>query len=67
VPIEARFHSLNDGVSIEEFLEWYPGVELGQVESVPKTQQVRLEEVLKRVRSALPFGKRVSARSIQYI
>lgn len=46
VPIEALFDNINDGASIEEFLEWYPGVERWQVESVLQTQRHRLEEVL---------------------
>ncbi|MYF27000.1 MAG: DUF433 domain-containing protein [Acidimicrobiia bacterium] len=47
VPIEALFTNINDGASIDEFLEWYPGVERWQVESVLQTQLVRLEEVLR--------------------
>ncbi len=47
VPIEALFNNINDGASIDEFLEWYPGVERWQVESVLQAQHGRLEEVLR--------------------
>ena len=31
VPISALFENLRDGVSIDEFLEWFPGVKREQV------------------------------------
>lgn len=34
VPVAALFENLRDGVSIQEFLSWFPGVERGQVEAV---------------------------------
>ncbi len=34
VPVAALFENLRDGATIEEFLEWFPGVEREQVESV---------------------------------
>jgi uncharacterized protein (DUF433 family) len=34
VPISALFENLRDGATIEEFLEWFPGVERAQVEAV---------------------------------
>ena len=34
VPVSALFENLKDGASIEQFLEWFPGVELWQVETV---------------------------------
>ena len=34
VPVSALFENLKDGASIEQFLEWFPGVERGQVETV---------------------------------
>ena len=46
VSIEALFDIINDGASIEELLDWYPGVERWQVESVLQAQHGRLEEVL---------------------
>ncbi len=34
VPVAALFENLRDGASIAEFLEWFPGVTLAQVEAV---------------------------------
>jgi uncharacterized protein (DUF433 family) len=34
VPIAALFENLRDGATIEEFLEWFPGVQLAQVKAV---------------------------------
>ena len=34
VPVSALFDNLNDGASIEQFLEWFPGVDRSQVEAV---------------------------------
>jgi uncharacterized protein (DUF433 family) len=34
VPVAALFENLKDGASIEEFLEYFPGVQRSQVESV---------------------------------
>lgn len=34
VPVAALFENLKDGASIEDFLEWFPGVERSQVEAV---------------------------------
>jgi uncharacterized protein (DUF433 family) len=34
VPVSALFENLRDGATIEEFLEWFPGVERAQVEAV---------------------------------
>jgi uncharacterized protein (DUF433 family) len=34
VPVSALFENLRDGASIEEFLEWFPGVTRMQVEAV---------------------------------
>lgn len=34
VPVSAFFENLKDGASIEQFLEWFPGVTRSQVESV---------------------------------
>jgi len=32
VPVAALFENLRDGASVEEFLEWFPGVSRRQVE-----------------------------------
>jgi uncharacterized protein (DUF433 family) len=34
VPVAALFENLKDGASIEQFLEYFPGVQHSQVESV---------------------------------
>jgi uncharacterized protein (DUF433 family) len=34
VPVAALFENLRDGASIEEFLDWFPGVQRSQVEAV---------------------------------
>ena len=34
MPVAALFENLRDGATIEEFLEWFPGVQRDQVESV---------------------------------
>ena len=34
VPVSALFENLRDGVTLEQFLEWFPGVKRAQVEAV---------------------------------
>ncbi len=34
VPVASLFENLRDGASINEFLEWFPGVARWQIESV---------------------------------
>ena len=34
VPVRALFENLEDGESVDQFLEWFPGVERRQVEAV---------------------------------
>ena len=34
VPVRALFENLRDGASIEDFLNWFPGVQREQVEAV---------------------------------
>ena len=34
VPVRALFENLEDGASIDDFLEWFPGVTRKQIESV---------------------------------
>ncbi len=34
VPVSALFENLKDGASVEQFLEWFPGVDLAAVEAV---------------------------------
>ena len=35
VPVAALFENLEDGATVDEFLEWFPGVTRKQVETVP--------------------------------
>jgi uncharacterized protein (DUF433 family) len=34
VPVKALFENLEDGATVDEFLEWFPGVTRHQVDSV---------------------------------
>jgi len=34
VPVRALFENLEDGATVDDFLEWFPGVTRAQVESV---------------------------------
>ena len=34
IPVAALFENLRDGATVEQFLEWFPGVERWHVESV---------------------------------
>ncbi len=34
VPVKALFENLEDGASVNDFLEWFPGVSREQVEAV---------------------------------
>lgn len=34
VPVHALFDNLEDGASIDDFLEWFPGVTRSQIEAV---------------------------------
>lgn len=34
VPVRALFETLEDGASVDQFLEWFPGVERRQAEAV---------------------------------
>ena len=36
VPVRALFQNLEDGASVEEFLQWFPGVSRSQAEEVLK-------------------------------
>ncbi len=33
-PVRALFENLEDGASVDDFLEWFPGVQRAQVEAV---------------------------------
>ena len=44
VPVRALFENLEDGASVDEFLEWFPSVGRGQVEAVLEHASASLEE-----------------------
>jgi len=42
VPVTALFENLRDGATVDEFLEWFPGVKRAQVEAVLDFELERL-------------------------
>ena len=44
VPVKALFENLESGATIDEFLEWFPGVTRQQVEAVLKHAERSLVE-----------------------
>lgn len=44
VPVSALFENLKDGASIEQFLEWFPGVKRSQVEAVLNYEEMILAD-----------------------
>ena len=38
VPVAALFENLREGATIEQFLEWFPGVQRSQVEAVLESE-----------------------------
>lgn len=45
VPVGALFENLEGGATVDEFLEWFPGVSRAQVEAVLEHAQRSLAEV----------------------
>jgi uncharacterized protein (DUF433 family) len=45
VPVKALFENLESGATVEEFLEWFPGVTRKQIETVLEHAQRSLVEV----------------------
>ncbi len=45
VPVSALFANLRDGASVEEFLEWFPGVEAEHVRMVLEHELEALGEI----------------------
>jgi uncharacterized protein (DUF433 family) len=43
VPVKALFENLEGGATVDQFLEWFPGVERKQVEAVLEHAQRSLE------------------------
>lgn len=44
VPVAAFFENLKDGASIDQFLEWFPGVTRAQVEALLECGLTMLEQ-----------------------
>lgn len=45
VPVKALFENLEDGATVDQFLEWFPGVTRSHVESVLEFTAASLEPV----------------------
>lgn len=45
VPVAALFENLKDGASVNEFLEWFPGVTREQVEDLLDFEQASLNDL----------------------
>ncbi len=45
VPLTALFENLKDGASIDQFLEWFPGVEREQVLAVLDYEMASLNQI----------------------
>lgn len=44
-PVKALFENLEDGATVEQFLQWFPGATRGQVEAVLEHTAQSLTEV----------------------
>ncbi len=47
VPISALFENLKDGASIDQFLEWFPGVSRTQIEALLDYELATLEKTVR--------------------
>lgn len=45
VPVSAFFENLKDGASIDQFLEWFPGVSRSQVEALLDYELIALNQL----------------------
>ena len=45
VPVKALFENVENGATVEQFLQWFPGVTRGQVEAVLEHTAQSLTEV----------------------
>lgn len=45
IPVKALFENLEGGATVDEFLEWFPGVSRAQVDAVLEHAQRSLAEV----------------------
>ncbi|MEY2977843.1 MAG: hypothetical protein RLZZ435_1982 [Cyanobacteriota bacterium] len=48
IPVSALFENLKDGASIDQFLEWFPGVTRHQIEALLDYELATLSEVASR-------------------
>ena len=48
VPISAFFENLKDGASIDQSLEWFPGVSRAQIEALLDYESAALERITSR-------------------
>ena len=48
VPVSALFENLKDGASVQQFLEWFPGVDRAAVEAVLAFEMQSLADAAKR-------------------
>ncbi len=46
VPVAALFENLRDGATIDQFLEWFPGVTRAQVEAVLDYEAHTLQAII---------------------
>ena len=46
VPVASLFENLRDGASIDQFLDWFPGVQRWQIESVLDHETQDLKDTL---------------------
>jgi uncharacterized protein (DUF433 family) len=45
VPVAAFFENLKDGASVDQFLEWFPGVSRSQVEALLDYELIALNQL----------------------
>ena len=57
VPVSALFENIRDGATINEFLEWFPGVDRLQAESILTLEMAKCAET-PLVRSLLRLNRR---------
>jgi uncharacterized protein (DUF433 family) len=48
VPVATLFENLKDGATVDEFLEWFPGVERSQVETILEHEAAPAADALRR-------------------
>jgi uncharacterized protein (DUF433 family) len=48
VPVAALFENLRDGATIDEFLEWFPGVTKAQVQAIMSFEAQESKSVLQK-------------------